>query len=252
MASLRVVRTAVSTGLEILEVGFSNLFQQTFQVIYKQGPSITTTEELVLITVRAPSSVFTEIAFDELLGLEMLISRWKWKNFFLNCPCSVFFFYNVEIYSNVEIKLGQIQYFFFYASFTNFRKHDLYNFKFWFFLDLTLWNKHCPHCYKYSVNVIFAYFFGHAHGMWKFPSQRSNPYHSGNQSHSSVNAGSLTLWVPGELLNIFKIYLKVHNFILLTFHTCTVEGYCFFKNFFFLFGCPTAYEAPWPGIRSKL
>lgn len=75
MASLRVVRTAVSTGLEILEVGFSNLFQQTFQVVYKQGPSITTTEELVLITVRAPSSVFTEIAFDELLGLEMLISR---------------------------------------------------------------------------------------------------------------------------------------------------------------------------------
>ena len=26
----------------------------------------------------------------------------------------------------------------------------------------------------------------------------------------------------------------------------------FFKNFFFLFGWPTAYEAPWPGIRSKL
>ena len=41
----------------------------------------------------------------------------------------------------------------------------------------------------------FLGFFGHAHGMWKFPGQDSNP------CHSSDNAGSLTLRPVGCYLS---------------------------------------------------
>lgn len=38
-------------------------------------------------------------------------------------------------------------------------------------------------------------------GMWKFPGQGLNPSHSGNPSHCSDYARSLTCWATGELLD---------------------------------------------------
>ena len=40
--------------------------------------------------------------------------------------------------------------------------------------------------------VVVIFCFGHAHDMWKFPGQGSNP------SHSSDSAGSLTTGPPGK------------------------------------------------------
>ena len=71
------------------------------------------------------------------------------------------------------------------------------------------WGSHCfclyfpdltellPGCYlgKY---FLFLLLFGRTCGMWKFPGQGSNLYHSSNQSRSSDNAGSLTSWATGK------------------------------------------------------
>ena len=47
-----------------------------------------------------------------------------------------------------------------------------------------------------ELNLLFIklnhLLFGHAHSIWKFLGQGPNPRHSSNQSHSSVNARSLT------------------------------------------------------------
>ena len=43
-------------------------------------------------------------------------------------------------------------------------------------------------------------FFGCAHGMWKFPGQGSNLYHTCNHSYSSNNTRSLTHRATSELL----------------------------------------------------
>ena len=40
--------------------------------------------------------------------------------------------------------------------------------------------------------VLFLFLFGCVHGMWRFPGQGLNPYHSTDPSHSSGSAGSLT------------------------------------------------------------
>ena len=46
--------------------------------------------------------------------------------------------------------------------------------------------------------VLFC-FFVWAPGIWKFPSQGSNPHHSSNQRHSSDNTRSLIRWATREL-----------------------------------------------------
>ena len=45
-------------------------------------------------------------------------------------------------------------------------------------------------------------FFGHAHGIQKFPSQGSNPSHSSNLSHTRDNAKSLTTRPSGNSNNM--------------------------------------------------
>lgn len=47
-----------------------------------------------------------------------------------------------------------------------------------------------------NKSLIF-YFFGCVHSMWKFPGQRSNPYHSTNPGQCS-DVRSLTHCVPQE------------------------------------------------------
>ena len=47
--------------------------------------------------------------------------------------------------------------------------------------------------------------FGCVHGMQTFPSQRSNPHHSSNLSHSSDNAGSLTARPPGNPIAVLSV-----------------------------------------------
>ena len=58
--------------------------------------------------------------------------------------------------------------------------------------------------------VPFFFFFGHTCSLWKFP--RSNPCHSGDQSHSSGNAASLITRPPGNSypvpLDIFPMYIE--------------------------------------------
>ena len=44
----------------------------------------------------------------------------------------------------------------------------------------------------------YLIFCGHAHGMWKFPGQGLNLYHSSDLSHCGDNAGSLTTTPPGK------------------------------------------------------
>ena len=58
-----------------------------------------------------------------------------------------------------------------------------------------------------ALQKIFLFFFGHAHSMWKFSSQGSNPH------HSSDKAGSLTCWSTRELHYLpFKCsYFIIHN-----------------------------------------
>ena len=52
----------------------------------------------------------------------------------------------------------------------------------------------------YTLGSGSGLFFGHIHGMQKFPGQGSNPHHSSDPSHSSDNTGSLTHQSTRELL----------------------------------------------------
>ena len=49
------------------------------------------------------------------------------------------------------------------------------------------------------------FFFGHAHGMQKFPGQGSNLHHSSSHSHSSDNARALTRCTTRELRGLLLI-----------------------------------------------
>ena len=49
--------------------------------------------------------------------------------------------------------------------------------------------------------IFHLFFFGCAHGKWKFPGQGSNPWHTSNPSHCSDNTGSLTCCTKRELLD---------------------------------------------------
>ena len=59
-------------------------------------------------------------------------------------------------------------------------------------------------CLTYFERFLFVYFcfcfFGHTHGMWKFPDQESNLCHSNDPSCCSGNARSLTHCIVRELL----------------------------------------------------
>ena len=52
---------------------------------------------------------------------------------------------------------------------------------------------------------------GHAHGMWKFPGQGSNPGHSSDPRCCSDNTASLTHCTTGELLNVLLLSLNVQS-----------------------------------------
>ena len=67
-------------------------------------------------------------------------------------------------------------------------------------------------------HLISFFFFGRTHGMWKFPGQRMNPYHSSDLSHCSDNAGSLTQLVSrshkrGAVFPARQLTKMLHNAI---------------------------------------
>ena len=49
-----------------------------------------------------------------------------------------------------------------------------------------------------KFQVPFSIFFAHTCGMWKFPDQGSNSYHSSDQNHCSDNTESLNCYAMGE------------------------------------------------------
>ena len=56
--------------------------------------------------------------------------------------------------------------------------------------------------YLQCVHVcLFVYCY--THGMWRFPGQGWNPWHSGDLSYSSDNTGSFTHWATRERLFIY-------------------------------------------------
>ena len=58
----------------------------------------------------------------------------------------------------------------------------------------------CAHACTCACTCVCVCVSGCARGMWKFPSQGSNPYHSSSLSHCSDNTGSLTHWAMWEIL----------------------------------------------------
>ena len=99
---------------------------------------------------------------------------------------------------------------------------------------------------SHSRNSLFSLifkFFSCTCGMWTFQGSVSNPSQSSNQSHSSDNSRSLTHWATREFPCLaFLCISDITQFFF--------GGGCLFL--FFIFGCPTAYRVPRPGVRSKL
>ena len=78
------------------------------------------------------------------------------------------------------------------------------------------------------LSEVFFFFFGHAHSMWKFQGQGSNPCHSGHLSQSSDTTRSLAHWATRELY-------------LVTFEVLQLQVFCL--CFCFLWLHPAAYRS---------
>ena len=141
---------------------------------------------------------------------------WFWNFTFLNILRSLKKFTINALYTSIHYQLGFACY---YIS-----HYTRYHISLKMRCKLSI----LPHI---VLHFFFFFFFGHPHGIWKLPSQGSDPHHSSNPGLCSDSARSLTHCATREALSNFFLLITSVDFSLydciFTLSPTSYNLYCF-------------------------